>query len=242
MNQQTSPNYTYENLTQSGLFRINSKDDRNVSLSLDAFGGSTSFCVFTGAGGRPWKYSLNGKAKALIIVMLEKMAAAPSPQRQPVMLNKFEENDGKKRFVEYGQIGFGIDENLMLFIDVAANDLQGRHLFQIKPDPKANFTNTTMSEKDILVGLINWLIGELRITSTLAERMTSFKRAPGGGFGGNRGASAGGGNRGGSSYSGGNAGGGSGGGGYNNNNNNNTQQRQSSGTFSGPDVENDLHL
>lgn len=219
----------FENLTQSGIIRVNSKDDKNVSLSLDVYMGNTSLVVFTGAGGKPWKLGLPPKVQANIVIMLKKMQAEPRPCREPIFINEFVEEGGKKQFKQKGCIGIGIDENLGLFIDVAANDLNGRHLFPFKGDGRFDFSNTSMSEKDTLVGMLEFLINSFSTTVILAERISSFKRTGGNSGGGSKG-NYGGGNRGSNNY-----GGGSGG-----NYGGNSQQ---SSTFGGsPDVENDLHV
>ena len=220
----------FENLTQSGIFRINSKDDKNVSLSLDVYMGNTSLVVFTGSGGKPWKQGLPSKVLANLVILLKKMQNEPRPCREPVFLNEFVEENGKRQFKQKGCIGFGIDENLVPFIDVSANDLVGRHLFPLKPDARFDFSNTSMSEKDSLVGLLEYLIQCFSYTTTIAERISSFKRAPN--QGGNKGGyGGGGGNRG--NYGGNNS--------YGNSNNSNNSNQ--GGTFGGgPDVENELHV
>lgn len=227
-------NNSFENLTQSGIFRINSKDDKNVSLSLDVYMGNTSLVVFTGAGGRPWKLGIPAKVRCNIVVLLKKMQAEPRPLREALFINEFVEENGKRQFKQKGSIGFGIDENLTAFIDVAANDLQGRHMFPIKPDGRFDFSNTSMSEKDTLVAMLQWLIDSFSDTAMFAERLSSFKRTGGGGGNRNFGG-GGGGNRG-------NYGGGGGGGNYNQNNNNNNQQSNTFGGGGGADVQDDLHV
>lgn len=224
-----APN-SFESLTQSGIVKVNSKDDKNVSLSLDVYMGNTSLVVFTGAGGKPWKLGLPSKVQANIVVLLKKMQAEPRPCREPIFINEFVEENGKKQFKQKGCIGIGIDENLTLFIDVAANDLKGRHLFPFKGDGRFDFSNTSMSEKDTLVGMLEFLISSFSTTVIMAERISSFKRT--GGAGGNKG-NFGGGNRGSGSYGGGNSGGG---------NNYGANAQQSSTFGGGPDVENDLHV
>lgn len=224
-----NPQYAFENLTQSGLLRANSKDDKNVSLSIDTFGGNTSFVVFTGAGGKPWKVNLPRKTISNVVILLRKMKADIRPCREPIMLNQFDTET--KRFKQVGQIGIGIDDNLQFQIDVVHNELNGRHTFPIRPDGKFDFSNTSLSEKEGLEAILDWLINILSVETLIAERLSSFKRAPGG-MGGNRGGfgGGGGGNR--------NYGGGQGGGGY--------QQRQNtqqSNTFGGGvDSDNDLHV
>jgi hypothetical protein len=145
-------------------------------------------------------------------------------------LNKYEEGDNKKgSFKQYGCIGFGIDESLVLFIDVAANDLQGRHLFLFKNDGRFDFSNTTLAEKDSLIANIEFLIESLQTTTNIAERVSSFKRTSGGsgGGGGGRGGSFGGARP---------SGGGYGGGNY-------QRQAPQQSTFGdSPDVENELHV
>lgn len=216
---------SFEMLTQSGIFRINSKDDKNVSLSLDVYMGNTSLVVFTGAGGKPWKLGLPAKVRANIVILLKKMQAEPRPCREPMFINEFVEEDGKKKFKQKGCVGFGIDEALIPFIDVAANDLNGRHMFPLKQDARFDFSNTTMSEKDSLVGLLEFLINCFSETTIIAERISSFKRTGGAGGGGNKGSYGGSGNK---SYGQQNQGG---------------QQQQQSTTFGGgADVENDLYV
>lgn len=225
-----NPN-AFENLTQSGLLKVPSKDDKNVSLQIDVWGGNTSIVVFTGAGGKPWKHILPTKIRFVVAQLLRRMKAEPRPCREPIMLNAFVEENGKRQFKQMGQIGIGIDENLGLYIDVAHNELNGRHHFPIKNDGRFDTSNTSLSEKDLLVGLIDWIIHVLTVETVTAERLSSFKRQGGGG-GGNRGGFGGGQNRGG--YS-----GGGGGNQYGGNNGGGGQRQQSGGTFGGDD---DLHI
>jgi uncharacterized membrane protein YgcG len=223
---EVAPN-SFENLTQSGLVKVTSKDDKNVSLTVDVYMGNTSLVVFTGAGGKPWKIGLPGRVQATLLTLLRKMKNAAQPCREPIMLSVFDDGStgGKKGFKDVGNIGFGIDENLNFYIDITHNDLPGRHMFPFRHDPKFNFSNTTLSEKDMLGASIDVMIAAFETTIPLAERISSFKRTGGGGqrggFGGGAGG-GGGGNRGG-------YGGGGGGGGYGNNNN----QQQRSGSFGG---------
>lgn len=218
-------NYTFENLTQSGLMKINSKDDKNVSLSVDCFGGMTSFAVWTGAGGKPWKLNLPRKTINNILTLLKKMRRDPVPGRQPIMINAYDQEI--KKWKNVGQIAFAIDEGLNFQIEVAHNDLNGRHTFPVKQDGRFDFSNTFLSEKEGLSSLISWLIEVFSHDTVIAERLTSFKRNPQGG--GNRGGYNQGGNN------------------YNNNNNGggyqqNRQPPQSGGSFGDPVVESDLHI
>jgi len=213
--------YGFENLTQSGLLKTNSKDDKNVTLSIDTFGGNTGMSVWTGSGGRPWKINLPRKTIANIVILLRKMRADPRPQREPIMINMWDAE--AKRMKQIGQIGIGIDEGLVFQIDIAHNDLSGgRHTFPLKPDGRFDFSNTTLTEKESVEGVLDWLINALSIESLVAERLTSFKRPAGG----NRGGGGGNYNRGGNSNQGQQ-------GSFSNNNNNNG---------GGVDYENDLHV
>lgn len=222
---------SFDNLTHSGLIKVASKDDKNVSMQIDVWGGNTSLVVFTGAGGKPWKHPLPAKTRYNIALLLKKMRQEPRPGREPIMLNAFVEENGKRQFKQMGQIGIGIDENLLLFIDIAHNELNGRHLFPFKGDGRFDYSNTTLQPKDTLIAQIDYLIDALINQTSLAERLSSFKRAPGGGGGFNRGGGGGGGNRGGGYGGGGNYGGGNQGGG----------QRQQSSTFSSGG-DDDLHV
>lgn len=206
---------SFENLTHSGIMRVNSKDDRNISLSLNAFGGSTNFSVFAGGGGKPWSVTLKRRSIANIIILLRNMQNNVQPCREMIMIKQYDPE--AKRSKEIGSIAFGIDENLTFQIEVAGDGLNGRHIFPIRNDLGLDFSNTSMSEKDIVKGAIETLIDALSLSSVVAERLTSQKRQfSGGGGGGNRG-NFGGGNR-------------SGGGGYNNNGGGN---RQGNSTFGG---------
>jgi len=221
---QAPTQYSFENLTQSGLFRLPSKEDKNVSLSFDVFGGFSSFCIFTGQGGKPWKLTLPRKTIDSFIILLENMIADPRPKREPVFLNRFEEADGRKGFKQYGCIGFGIDDNLSFYIDVAANELPNRYLFVVKKDGRFDFSNTSMNEKDSLKADISFIINVLK-NSAVAERLTAFKRQNTGG------APSGGGNRGGFNQSGGG------------NNYSRPPAQSQSSTFGGaPDTESELNL
>lgn len=229
---------SFENLNQSGLIKVPSKDNKDVSLQIDVWGGNTSLVVFTGAGGKPWKQTLPRKVTFLIAKLIRKFADDPNPQRQPVHLNNF--NAETKKRDQVGQIGFGIDEKLNFFIDVAHNDLNGRHQFILRPDARFDVHETSLTERDVLTSILNWFTDVLINSSSTAERLTSFKRTGGGGFnkGGGGGGYGGGGNRGG----GGNYGGGGGGGNYGNSGGGGGGGR-SGGTFSGGgDESNELHL
>lgn len=219
-------NNGFENLTHSGLFKITSKDDKAVTFQIDSYGGLTSFVVFTGAGGRPWKQNLSIKAVCNILILLRKMREDPRPCREPIMLSEWDPET--KKVKQIGQIGIGIDDNLMFQIDVAANGLNGRHIFPIRSDLKFDFSNTSMTEKEAVQGLIDSLIRVLETITPIAERLSGFKRAPGG-PGGARG------NFGGANKSYGDAGGQ---GGYQNRN----APQQNSSTFSDGNIENDLHV
>jgi hypothetical protein len=204
---------SFENLTQSGLLRVNSKDDKNVSMSIDTYQGNTSIVVFTGAGGKPWKTSLPLRVRLVMIALLRRLQADPTTRREAITLQTFDDGStgGKKGFKAVGQLGFGIDESMMFYIDIAANDLQGRHMFPFKPDAKFDFVNTSLTERDMIGATIEYFITTLNTIVPIAERISSFKRAPGGG--GNRGNFGGGGGQrggGGGGYGGGQQGGGGG--------------------------------
>lgn len=207
--------YSFENLTQSGLIKANAKDNRDVSLSVNCFGGSTQFSVFTGNGARPVSISLQRQSIHAIVILLKKMRENIRAHKETVFLNTWDPDN--KRMKQVGQIGFGIDENMTFQFEIAHNDLNGRHIFPIKPNSKVDFSNSSLSEKETIESILNWLIQTFEIETVVAERLTSFKRPNTGGGGGNRGGSfggnrqnSGGGNRDQNSFgSGGNQGGGS---------------------------------
>lgn len=231
---------SFDNLTHSGLLKLPSKDDKNVSLQIDVWGGNTSLVVFTGAGGKPWKHPLPAKTRYNLKLLLMKMRAEPRTMRDPIMLNAFVEENGKRQFKEMGQLGIGIDENLQLYIDIAHNELSGRHLFPVKGDSRFDYKNTSLQPKDMLIATIDWIVHVLIEETAMAERLSSFKRAPGGGGGFNRGGGGGGGNRSGG-YGGGQGGGGGSYGGGGGGNQGGGQRQQSGGTFSGGG-DDDLHV
>ena len=223
----------YSNLTHSNLLKQGSKDDKNVTFQLDTWGGNTSWVIFTGGGGKPWKYPLPEKTRHLIKEILIKMRDNPVADRQPVYLQFFDAE--QKKFKQVGCIGFGLDEKLNFFIDVAHDELNGRHQFLFRSDGRYDVLQTNLTERDTVRATINWILSVLIDKTLVAERMSSFKRAPQGGGGGKRGGyggGGGGGNRGGGNYGGnsggggGNYGGGGGGGG-----------NRQGGTFSGGDDE-----
>lgn len=227
-----APNTSFDNLTHSGLLKITSKDNKEVTLQFDVWGGNTSLVIFTPGGGRPWKIPLPRKLQSLIVTLIRKIKANPGTTREPIIIKEFVEENGKKMFKEKGQIGIGVDENLVPYIDVAANDLSGRHQFLFKSDARYDVLQSSLTDKDVLQSLLNVFLTLFETDIPVAERMSSFKRPAGGGRGGYSG--GGGGNRG--SYNNNN----SGGGGGNSYNNNNNQSRQQGGTFSGGDEE--LHV
>jgi hypothetical protein len=232
---------SYDNLSHSGIIKLPSKDNKDVSFQIDVWGGNTSFVVFTGAGGKPWKQTIPPKMRYLIARLARKLRDDPNTRREPLYLNMYSQEN--KKFSQVGCIGFGLDEKLNFYIDIAHNDLNGRHMFVLRNgDGRFDTHETSLSERDLLGATLDWFIDTLTTTVSTAERMTSFKRAPGGGGGGGRG-NFGGGNRGGG---GGSYGGGSGGGGGNyggGNGGGGGGGGRSGGTFSGgPDVENDLHV
>lgn len=211
----------FENLSHSGLFKIASKDDRNVTLTLDTYMGNTGFAVWTGAGGKPWKINLPRLTIKRMTTLLKTIRANPSIRTEAILLNRWEEGDNKKgSYKQYGRIAFGIDETNLVFIEIAANDLSGKHVFVFKPDGRFDFSSTSLSEKDHIVAVLSYLIDTLDYTSGMSERLSSFPRPPMGG----------GQNKGGGNYN-------KGGGNYNRN------QEQKSTTFSGgADIENDLYV
>jgi hypothetical protein len=232
----TTPN-SFENLTHSGIIKANAKDDKTVSFQIDVYGGSISLVVFTAAGGRPWKQNISTKAISNILILLRKMRANPAPCREAIFINDWDAET--KRMKQVGQLGIGIDDTLTLQIDIAHNNLQapgGRFTFPIRPETRFDFSNTSLSEKEALQGVIDSLITTLSLEALLAARLSSFKRVNTGQAGGNKGGynNAGGGQR---SY-----GNNSGGGGYNNRQNN--HNNASGGTFGGGgvDVSEDLHV
>jgi hypothetical protein len=201
--------YSFSNLTQSGLMKLVSKEDKNISLTINAFGGSTSLSIFTGSGGKPWSLGLKRRAINTIDILLEQMMHDPKPCRQQIMINSWDQE--AKRSKQVGHLAFGIDENLVFQIDLAHEGLNGnRYTFPVKPDFSTDFSNTTLTEKDILKSAIATLREVLMTIAPIAERITSFKRPAGNfGGGGNKGGYNNGGNRGG-------GGGGNYGGGNNN--------------------------
>lgn len=233
-----APN-SFENLTQSGLIKINAKDNKDVSFSIDVYMGNTSMVVFEGGGGKPWKKGLPAKLQAAILVLLRKMQNEPTVRREPIFFNDYDAE--AKKYKQVGCVGIGIDEKMTLFIDVAGDGLRDRYMFPIRTDGRFDFQNTSMTEKDMIASTIQVLITLFEASIPTAERISSFKRTGGGG-GGNRGGGGnygGGGNKGG--YGGGGSGGGGGGGNYGGGNNNRQSSPQQ--TFGGgPDVENELHM
>lgn len=226
---------SFDKLTHSGLIKANSKDDKQVAFQIDVYGGNIGFVIFTQAGGRPWKINIPSQAIANILILLRKMRANPAPCREAIFINDWDMET--KRWKQVGQIGIGIDEALVFQIDIAHNQLQapgGRFVFPIRQNAKFDFSNTSLSEKEAVQGVIDYIIGTLSTEATIASRLSSFKRAPGQGGGGKPGGyNAGGGNR---SY-------GNNGGGNNYNRNNNNQNNASGGTFGGgTDIESDLHV
>jgi len=231
----TTPN-SFETLTHSGLIKANSKDDKNVSFQVDVYGGIVSLVVFTGAGGRPWKQNIPAKAIANILILLRKMRANPAPCRESIFINEWDPE--AKRFKQVGQIGIGIDETLTFQIDIAHNQLQapgGKFTFPIRPEARFDFTNTSLSEKETLQGVIDSLITTLTLEALVAARLSSFKRVNGGQQGGNKGGYNN--NAGGQRSYGNNSGGG-------NYNRQPPQNNVSGGTFGGGgvDVSEDLHV
>ena len=197
-------NYTFDKLTQSGLFRINSKEDKQVSLSFDAFGGSTGFGIWTGGGAKPFKLPLPRMAMHRFVALLRKMRANPIAGREQIPLMQWDPET--KRSNQVGMIVFSLDENQNLAIEISHKELNGRHTFPIRHNSKFDFSGTSLSPREDLESLFDWLISEMLMVSPVAERLSSFKRPPQGG--GGRGNYGGGGNRGGYNNGGGNRGGG----------------------------------
>ncbi len=211
---------SYENLTHSGLFSIPSKEDRNVNLQLGVYMGNTSLSIFQGPGAKPWKVGLPNKVMSQIITLLRKMRAEPRVCREPIFIQKWVDDNEKKGFVQEGSLALGIGEDMLPFVEISHNDLKQKYLFVVKPDPRYDFSNTSLSEKDTLQGLIDFLIEAFSINRVTAERMSSFKKTNMGQQGGNKG-------------------------GYSNNSrsggyNGDQNQNYRSQTFSSPDIENDL--
>lgn len=194
--------YGFSNLTQSGLMKLVSKDDKTVSLSVNSFNGSTSFSIFTSSGGKPWSLGLKRRALNAICILLDQMIADPKPCRQQIMINSWDQE--AKRSKQVGHLAFGIDENLVFQIDVAHEGLNGnRYIFPVKNDFSMDFSQTTLSEKDLLKSAIMTLRETLMDIAPIAERITSFKRPAGGFGGGNKGGGYANNNSGGGNYGGG---------------------------------------
>ncbi len=225
----------FEELNHSDILSVKSKDDKNVTLTIGVYRGNTSINVFTGAGGRPWKHPLPRKSIPFFVNLLRKMRDDPKPRREPVFLNKYEDGEnGRGRMKQCGCIGFGISDDLKVYIDVSSDDLNGRHLFPIRPDSRFDFSNTVLSEKDLVVSTIDSLIELLSSTTETAERLSAFKGAPGGNFGGGSKGSSKSGN-----YSGNNSRGN-----YSNDRNSFNRGNESGGSNNrgNADIEDDLHI
>lgn len=226
----------FGDLVQSGMFSKRSKDDKNVSLSVGCYGGMTSLTVFTGAGGKPWSTTIPRDTIPAFVLILRKLKENPSAgSRKPVFIQKYQENENGRggKYVQAGCLGFGIDETMNFYIDISANDLTGRHIFVIKPNPKYDFSNTELTEKDMLFASIDAFIHLLVNSTDSGERLTAFKKTP-------TGNSQSGGNR--------NFGGNSGGNrNYGNTSNDNRSSGNNRGTFSGGnsggvDIDDDLAI
>jgi hypothetical protein len=234
---------SFENLSQSGLIKAPSKDSKEVSFQVDVWGGTTSFVVFTQGGGKPWKVSIPPKTRRLIAKIVKKLVEEPTTRREPLYMSAW--NQETKKSSNVGCIGFGLDEKLNFYIDIAHNDLNGRHTFLIRSDMRFSAHETALTERDLLNANVDFFLEVMTLTTPIAETMTRFKRAPGGfNKGGGGGGYGGGGNRGGGYGGGGGQGGGGGGyGGGGNGGGGGQGGGNRGGTFSGgPDVENDLNL
>ena len=222
--------YGFENLQHSKLLPANSKDDKAVSFDISVFNGTASINVFTGAGGRPWRLPFPMKDRMSVARLLKRIRAEPKGgMREPVFLNEWVDDNGKNKIKQVGCMGFGIDENLMFYIDLTHDTLNGRHMFPIKLGTRLDFSNTTMTEKDLLISVIDYVIDVIETVVPQREALSSFKRPAGGASAGGGGQKSGGWNQ--------NRGSGGGnGGGYN-------QQNRQNATFSGgPDSDNDLNI
>lgn len=219
---------SFENLTHSGLAKFKNKEKDGPTLNIDVFGGSTRFVVFLGQGAKPFNLSLPSLARATFVRLLRRVQANPTPARESIQLNGWDAENRKVK--QEGHVAIVIDDNLALYIEIGHQQINGKQVFQIKPDFKWDFSQTSMTDKDIFQSLIDYLISVLSLDSVVAERLSSQKRPrQGGGGGGNWG----GGNRsGGNSYGGGNSGGGYNGGGG-------QRQQPQSNTF---DVEDDIAI
>lgn len=186
---------TFENLTQSKLIQAFSKDDKNVKFQVDVWGGNTSFVVFTGGGARPFKFVTPQQTRYAMATVLTKMRDEPSPQRQAIGIRVFDTDS--KKMKDVGVIGFGLDEKLNFVIDIAHNELSGKHQFIIRPNGKFDFLQTNLTERDILKSVLDSFIATITRVADGAERLTSFKQAPGGNRGSGGGGYGGGNNRGG---------------------------------------------
>lgn len=203
--------YAFENLTHSGLFKINSKEDKGVSLSYDIFNGSAGLAVWQGAGGKPHKIPLRAKARAALVLLLKNMRENIGTTSQPITILDYDRE--AKKTVNIGTVVVGIDETMTLFIGVGANAINGKFTFPIKGEFSWDFSQATLfNEKNQLQANIDWLISILTLETAVREGLSSFRRqpgGPGGNGGGNRGGyNSGGGNR--SNWGGGNNGGGGG--------------------------------
>lgn len=179
----TSSNYDFSNLTQSGILRFYSKEDRNISMSFGSFNGSSSFTIFTGSGGKNWKRSIPPIARRALVSLLRVMSKKGSNQRQVV---KFTEYDAEaKKVRDVGHIAFIVDDGMNILIEVGGEGLPQKFTFPVKPNARLDFSETDLTERDMFESIFAFLIDTFTISTAVAERLSSFKRPAGGSYGNN---------------------------------------------------------
>jgi uncharacterized membrane protein YgcG len=210
----TEPNpRSFENLQHNALYTLQSREDKNIRLTIGTYNGRTTLNVFTGQGGRPWNTRLSRPVVMRICRLLELLKSNGEPIRYSITLTDWDRDT--KKHVKTADLGFGIDDSRAFVIDVAPVG-QKKFVLAARDPFGVDFTNTPLTERDNTNAQIDEFIDVIKNIAPIREALTSFKlpQQNGGGF--NRGGGGGnynrGGGQGGGNYNRSNGGGNSGGG------------------------------
>lgn len=208
---------TIASLEHNRLWAENEASNKKIRAEVAVFRGTMSFSVFdTEKGGGPiFKIGLTSKFAALSKNLLNQMKNDAPGTKYTAQITEWD--PAAKQVKQVGSITYGIDEKDTPFVGIQCG--AGAFKFPMRTDLKFDISASNIPKKVIKDSLLDSLIEALTNAGVIAQRLSSFKRAPNGGGRPGGGGNWGGGNRGGASgggYSGGGSRSHSGGGGRSN--------------------------
>ena len=188
---------TLDDLSHSGLLSLRSESNPDVSLSVGVFQGNASFTVFTKGGPPTFKVALNAITVSLIKRLLRKLVSGAKPgYRLPLNLREY--NRDERKFNVVGGLAFGIDDANTMYIEAAGKGLSERFKFPVKIPGSLDYSNTELTEREVLEIAADSIIDVLVIDVANSRALSRVKRQPGNnnnkGSWGNKGGGNGGGN------------------------------------------------